>query len=128
MLDTVRRDVRSGWRLLLKTPVFGVVAFAVRERTREIGIRMALGAQAGAVLRMVVWRGLQQALVGATLGLAAGFVLTRVMKNLLFDASPTDPATFALIVLLLVAVALIASYIPARRAAKVDPLLAIRNE
>jgi putative ABC transport system permease protein len=114
--------------LLATMGLYSVMTYAVSQRTREIGIRMALGAQAGAVLRMVVWRGLQLALVGATLGLAAGFVLTRVMKNLLFDVSPTDPATFALIVLLLVAVALIASYIPARRAAKVDPLLAIRNE
>ncbi|HKQ89969.1 MAG TPA: ABC transporter permease [Blastocatellia bacterium] len=114
--------------LLATMGLYSVMTYAVSQRTREIGIRMALGAQAGAVLRMVVWRGLQLALVGATLGLAAGFVMTRVMKNLLFDVSPTDPATFALIVLLLVAVALIASYIPARRAAKVDPLLAIRNE
>jgi macrolide transport system ATP-binding/permease protein len=114
--------------LLATMGLYSVMTYAVSQRTREIGIRMALGAQAGAVLRMEVWRGLQLALVGATLGLAAAFGLTRIMKNLLFNVSPTDPATFALIVLLLVAVALIASYIPARRAAKVDPLLAIRNE
>jgi putative ABC transport system permease protein len=89
---------------------------------------MALGAHAGGVLRMVVWNGMRLAIAGAALGLAAAIGLTRVMKNLLFNVSPTDPATFALIALLLVAVALIASYIPARRAAKVDPLLAIRNE
>jgi hypothetical protein len=110
--------------LLATMGLYSVMMFAVSQRTREIGIRMALGAQAGAVLRMVVWRGLQLALVGATLGLAAAFGLTRIMKNLLFNVSPTDPATFALIVLLLVAVALIACYIPARRAAKVDPLYA----
>jgi predicted permease len=114
--------------LLATMGLYSVMTYAVSQRTREIGIRMALGAQAGAVLRMEVWRGLQLALVGSTLGLAAAFGLTRIMKNLLFNVSPTDPATFALIVLLLVAVALIASYIPARRAAKVDPLLAIRNE
>jgi len=79
-------------------------------------------------LRMVIWRGMSLALVGVAIGLAAAFVLTRVMRNLLFEVSATDPATFALIALLLVAVALIASYIPARRAAKIDPLLAIRNE
>jgi predicted permease len=114
--------------LLATMGLYSVMMYAVSQRTREIGIRMALGAQAGAVSRMVVWRGLQLALVGATLGLAAAFGLTRIMKNLLFNVSPTDPATFALIVLLLVAVAFIASYIPARRAAKVDPLLAIRDE
>jgi putative ABC transport system permease protein len=105
-----------------------VMTYAVSQRTREIGIRMALGAQAGDVLRMVVWRGLRLTIVGMALGLAAAFGLTRVIKNLLFNVSATDPATFALITLLLVAVAFIASYIPARRAARVDPLLAIRNE
>jgi putative ABC transport system permease protein len=89
---------------------------------------MALGARAGDVSRMVVWRGMRLTITGMALGLAAAFGLTRVVKNLLFNVSPTDPATFALIALLLVAVAFIASYIPARRAAKVDPLLAIRNE
>jgi len=97
-------------------------------RPREIGIRMAIGAQAGDVLWMVVRRGMSLTLIGVTLGLAAALALTRVMKNLLFNVSATDTATFALISLLSVAVALIASYIPARRAAKVDPLLAIRNE
>jgi putative ABC transport system permease protein len=89
---------------------------------------MALGAQARDVLRMVIWRGISLALIGVALGLAAALALTRVMKNLLFEVSATDPATFALIALLLVSVALIASYIPARRATKVDPLLAIRHE
>jgi len=89
---------------------------------------MAIGAQAGDVLWMVVRRGMSLTLIGVTLGLAAALALTRVMKNLLFNVSATDTATFALISLLSVAVALIASYIPARRAAKVDPLLAIRNE
>jgi putative ABC transport system permease protein len=89
---------------------------------------MALGAQARDVLRMVVWRALSFALIGVALGLAASLALTRVMKNLLFNVSATDPAIFAVIVLLLIGVALIASYIPARRATKVDPLQALRRE
>jgi putative ABC transport system permease protein len=89
---------------------------------------MALGAQASDVLRMVIWRGMSLTLIGVALGLAAALALTRVMRNMLFEVSATDPVTFALIALLLLSVAFIASYIPARRATKVDPLIALRSE
>jgi len=108
--------------------IYGLISYAVSQRTPEIGIRMALGAQTSDVLRMVLWRGMRLALCGVALGLAAALALTRVMKTLLFNVSATDPATFGLIALLLLGVALLACWIPARRATKVDPLIALRHE
>jgi predicted permease len=108
--------------------IYGVVSYAVSRRTHEIGVRMALGANPRNVRRMIVFWGMRMTLIGVTLGVAAALALTRVIRNLLYEVTPNDPATFALVTLLLVCIALIATYFPARRATKVDPLQALRHE
>lgn len=108
--------------------IYGVMSYSVAQRTHEIGIRMALGAQTGAVLKLAVGYGMKLVIAGLVIGLIAAFLLTRVMSTLLFGVTATDPTTFILISLLLVCVAVLASYIPARRATKVDPIIALRYE
>jgi predicted permease len=114
--------------LLAAIGLYGLLAYTVAQLTPEIGLRMALGAQKGAVLQLVVARGMKLAALGIGLGLAGAFGLTRLLRGLLFGVSPLDPATFAMTGLLLIVVALLACYIPARRAAKVDPMVALRCE
>jgi putative ABC transport system permease protein len=108
--------------------IFGVTSYTVAQRTREIGIRMALGADASTVVRMIVLRGARLALLGAALGLVGALTLTRVMQGQLFEISPTDPATLVAVVALLGTVVLIASYLPGRAATRVDPIIALREE
>jgi len=114
--------------LLAAVGVYGVIAYSVSRRTHEIGIRMALGAQARDVLLLVVRQGLALALIGVAVGLAAAFALTRLMTSLLFNVKATDPVTFAVIASLLLLIALLAGWLPARKAAQVDPLEALRQE
>ena len=108
--------------------IFGVTSYSSSQRVREMGIRVALGAQSKDIFKLILGQGLVLALIGVTLGLVASFTLTRFLSSLLFGISATDPLTFALIALLLIAVSMVACYLPARRVIKVDPLVALRYE
>jgi predicted permease len=114
--------------LLATAGVFGVMAYSVSRRRREIGVRVALGARRSDVLRMVLGQGLRTILIGLAIGIAGSLALTRTVESLLFGVTPTDPLTFAGVTLLLVAAALLACYIPARRATRVDAMVALRHE
>ena len=114
--------------VLASVGLYSVIAYSVAQRTHEIGIRMALGARSGDVLRMVVGEGLGLAAVGTVIGLGLALALTRLLRSLLFEVKPGDPMTLAAVVLGLLAVSLLASYIPARRAASVDPMVALRHD
>jgi putative ABC transport system permease protein len=108
--------------------VYGVMSYSVAQRTHELGIRMAIGAQGGDVLWLVLRQGLIIAGIGLAGGLAGAFAVTRAMSSLLFNVTPTDPLTFGFVALLLAATAMLAMYVPARRATKVDPMVVLRYE
>jgi len=128
-LIAVLLSVFGGAALLLAAiGIYGVMGYVVAQRTREIGIRVALGAESSDILALIVRRGLMLTLIGAGIGLLIALALMRALQSLLFGVSATDPLTFSVIATVLIIVALLASYFPARRATKVDPIVALRNE
>jgi putative ABC transport system permease protein len=108
--------------------VYGVMSYVVSQRTREIGVRMAMGARPRDVLKIVIWQGAKLIAAGLSAGLAVAFIVSRIIGSLLYQVSATDPLTYLVVPLLLAAVALVACYIPARRAMKIDPMIALRVE
>src|SRR5262249_35496614 len=114
--------------ILAAVGLYGVLAYVVTQRTQEIGIRLALGARKANVLSLVITQGMKLVLVGTVVGILAALALTQLMRNLLYQIQPNDPLTFVGVTILLVAVALLACWLPARRAARVEPMVALRTE
>jgi len=128
-LDTLLLGLLAGFALLLAAiGTYSVVAYSVSQRTHEIGVRMALGARAGDVIGLVVWQGLLLVVLGAVIGVGGALALTRFVSKLLYQVSVLDPFVFIIVVAVLCGTAVVASYVPARRAAKVDPMIALRSE
>ena len=129
MMKLRKGGIFAGLALLISgSGIAAVMALAVSQRTREIGVRVALGARSRDVLTMILSQGMRPILIGVVIGLAGSLALTRTLSSLLFGVTATDPLTFLAVIALLIASALLACYIPARRATKVDPMVALRYE